>query len=292
MVIVIKNADFSANNLGQVEVKRVINQFTLAAINASGNQSMTNEQKSALDTFFETIGAFGNKSEIWGKLDKIYIPFLCSSLSKACVNYKTNRTDKELSAERYTLRNRGVTGVIENPANYTESNISDMHVINSSSLTVVSMLMEDNESLTEQANLIAYEGNSGANRFFSFISKSGNGVAAFGVSYIKPTGDVILSPYPAYPFKHALFGITIRSAYDYTEINKESVEDKTSELSVISNTGTDTSVSKYTVFTSSTGAALSSLGPSIGLLIIGKSLTHEDAVTLKSASETLVGFFK
>lgn len=291
MILVLQGADFSANNLGKIEVKRDINPFTLAAIDASGNQSMTNEQKSALDTFFEKIGAFGNKSEIWSKLDKVYIPFLCSSLSNACVNYKTNKSDKELSAERYTLRNRGITGVIENPATYTESNISEMNIIGSSNLTIVSMLMEDDRSLTEAANFMTYNGNSARNRFNCFISKSGDGQSRLELSYLTPGGGINVTM-PNYPIKHILFGITIRSANDYSRIVKESVVDGIDELSYISNIGTDTGVNNYGIFTQATLKANSSKSPSIGLLIVGKSLTHEEAVTLKSASETLVGFFK
>ena len=292
MILVIKNADYSAKNLGKVEVKRVLNQFTLAAIEASGNTSMTAEQKSALDTFFQNVGAFGSANSIWSKLDKVYIPFLCSSLSNACINYKTNKSDKELSAERYTLRNRGVTGVIESPANYTESNISDMHVIDSNSLTIAAMLMEDDKSLTNSSELITYNGNSKNNRFNCNIQKTGGGDALFSLSYITPGGGVnsnIANDYLAK--KHSLFGIVIRSANDYSKITKESVVDITDELSYISNTSNDTGVSSYGIFTQAVLKASSSKSPSIGLLIIGKGLTHEEAVTLKSATETLVNFF-
>lgn len=37
MIIVLKDANFANNNIGEVEVPRIINQFTLNAITASGN---------------------------------------------------------------------------------------------------------------------------------------------------------------------------------------------------------------------------------------------------------------
>lgn len=113
MVIVIKNADFSANNIGQIQVPRELNEFTLNAITLSGNESMTDEQKKSLDVFFENIGAFGSKSNIWSKLDKVYLPMICTALNKSCVNYITGNTDAVPDSTWLELRNHGI-GRIEN----------------------------------------------------------------------------------------------------------------------------------------------------------------------------------
>ena len=56
MILVLKNADFSAKNIGQVQVTVNLHAFTEAAIQASGNTSLTAEQKSALDSLFLSMG--------------------------------------------------------------------------------------------------------------------------------------------------------------------------------------------------------------------------------------------
>lgn len=89
--------------------KRSLNPFTIAAINASGNESMTKEQKIALDDFFGAIGAFGSKSNIFGKLDMVYLPMLASTLNKALINYKDNSESNTIpDAEHYSLVNGGI----------------------------------------------------------------------------------------------------------------------------------------------------------------------------------------
>lgn len=90
MIIVLENADFSAKNIGTVFIPRELNEFTLNAIALSGNSGMTTLQKQMLDIFFENIGAFGTKSNIWSKLDHVILPFICSDITKATADYKTS----------------------------------------------------------------------------------------------------------------------------------------------------------------------------------------------------------
>lgn len=292
MVIVIKNADYSANNIGKVEVKRYLNPFTLAAINASGNQSMTNEQKSALDTFFEEIGAFGNESEIWSKLDKVYIPFLCSSLSNACINYKTNKSDKDLSAERYTLRNGGITGVVKSQETYVEQYLEENIAINTRNLSLFGIVMESDASLTNDSCLVAYEGNSGSNRWATSLSRTGNGDTNLEFGGVRPSGNLNANVAIGYPTAHKLLGINIRAVNDITYVKVNSMNNVTSTSSFLEATGIDTPAKSLGIFTNSARAAMSSNAPSVGMMLLGKGLTDAELILLKSASETLVDFFK
>ena len=107
MIIVLKEADFSDNNIGQIVIPEEINPFTTAAITASGN-SFTNVQTQAINRFFKSIGAFDNTG-IFAKLGFLYLPMLAVDVSKAFVNYKDN-TSIEVNNTRYQLRNKGVTG--------------------------------------------------------------------------------------------------------------------------------------------------------------------------------------
>lgn len=292
MIILLKNADFSANNIGKVEVKRVLNPFTIAAIAASGNQSITNEQKSALDTFFEKIGAFGNKSEIWGKLDKVYIPFLCSELSIACLNYKTNIIDRSLSSTRYTLRSRGVTGAIESPASHTESKLNEDIAIDTKNLSVLAILMEQDVSLASGSRLVTYEGNSGSNRWQVVLSKASDGRGIVSFAGLNPSGNLNHSVGNSFPISYKLIGINIRAVNDIVYCQESSLYHSTNVSSLLESVGEDTPAKSLSIFTDSSSRAISSNAPSVGMMLLGKGLTDAELLELKSASESLVEFFK
>lgn len=112
MIFVLKDADFSGENLGRISVDP-LSQFTLAAITASGNNSMTEVQKFSLNAFFKTIGAFGNVANpIINRMRKIYLPMIAGNVSKGLVNYATNEfaIDVELDSANWEIRNHGLIG--------------------------------------------------------------------------------------------------------------------------------------------------------------------------------------
>ena len=76
----------SVNN-PDLPILETMQQFTLDAITASGNNSMTDAQKWALNHFFYQIGAIGNTGP-YAKLQVIGMPFIGSSLETALNNYK------------------------------------------------------------------------------------------------------------------------------------------------------------------------------------------------------------
>lgn len=84
------------------------NQFTLKAIEASGNTTMSANQKKALEKFFNDIGATDN-SGIFSKLDFLYIPMLANKLRYTLVNYKDNSRIVEPSSDTYKLINKGIS---------------------------------------------------------------------------------------------------------------------------------------------------------------------------------------
>lgn len=110
MVIVIKNADYSANNLGKVNIKRVLNPFTVAAINASGNQLIKSEQKVVLDTFFENLGAFDN-TKLWKKIKVLMMPMLSLDLAHSMVDYTDNEVKVVPNSTYYEQVQDGLHGI-------------------------------------------------------------------------------------------------------------------------------------------------------------------------------------
>lgn len=157
MVIVLKEADFSANNVGKITMP--ISDFTLAAITASGNLGMTDAEKEALDSFFMAVGAIDNNG-IWSKLDKVYLPFIGSDVTYGLVNYKGNNKDATLSSEYMKLVKGGVK-TVKTDANTTSAeanNIVPNYVWNWSSKSVLMLNTEEipTAQSNNQLNVCAY----------------------------------------------------------------------------------------------------------------------------------------
>ena len=114
MILKLSGADFSANNLGVVQVQQDLLPYTEAAILASGNSQMTGPQKSALDKLFRAMGADGSNN-VMSKMRKMYLPILCGGdVTKAMINYADSSypNDKELDATKWIYRSHGIVGLV------------------------------------------------------------------------------------------------------------------------------------------------------------------------------------
>ena len=121
MILKLSGADFSANNLGVVQVQQDLLPYTEAAILASGNAQMTEPQKSALDKLFRAMGADGSNN-VMSKMRKIYLPILCGGdVTKAMINYADSSypNDKVLDATKWTYRSHGIVGLASSGNNIT-----------------------------------------------------------------------------------------------------------------------------------------------------------------------------
>ena len=103
--IIIKKAHFSRVSIGHVDIPIELSEDTLAWIALSGNTTMTNEQKYALDDFITTL----KTSSVYNKIDKMHLPLLASDKTHALVDYK-NKKDDAIQAllDVYTFRNHGI----------------------------------------------------------------------------------------------------------------------------------------------------------------------------------------
>ena len=100
----------AAVNNPDLPVLETMQQFTLDAIAASGNASMTVDQKLALNHFFYRIGAIDN-SGIYSKLGGLFLPLICGDvLAKALVDYKgTNIEGREdISSKNAKFQHHGI----------------------------------------------------------------------------------------------------------------------------------------------------------------------------------------
>lgn len=113
MLIVIKDADFSSNNVGKVSVPKELDNFTLKALEASHNTFLEDGKKQALNTFFEEMGAFGSKSNLWSKFDMVYLPFLVSGMEYSLMNYIDNTTVVTPNTSYFSKVNGGIKPIAD-----------------------------------------------------------------------------------------------------------------------------------------------------------------------------------
>lgn len=195
MIIRLSRADFSANNIGKYDFpKELLSNFTKDAIAASG-KVMTDEQKYAMEDFFKSIGAIDNNG-IWAKLDKVYIPFIGTDVTKGLINYKTNNLDNTLNANNLTLVNGGVK--VKGSSNVTPAdanNVVDNYVWNWDSKSVFVLNTEPlvlDGSIPSIYQLSAGYTNNVSNNWEGFkIKNTANNVIYFRIDQknTSPIGD-------------------------------------------------------------------------------------------------------
>lgn len=176
MIIVLNEADFSANNLGQVEVETDLMDFTKNAIIASGNDTMTGEQKSALDNLFKAMGVDGS-NDVMSKMVKVYIPMLANDVSKALVNYADEEftVDLALNSANWKFQNRGLIGLASGQ-NITLTNNSVLNTNNYSCFVLRTAKMVT--SVADSSYTLILRGKTTTSKFLgpSYNSASSNNI--------------------------------------------------------------------------------------------------------------------
>lgn len=110
MIIKLTGADFSANNIGKVDVRTELSAFTKAAITASGNTTMTEVQQWGLEAFFDKIGATTNTG-VFSKLQFLCIPYIAGGLEQSLVDYKDNSVIGVPDATSYAMVEHGIKAI-------------------------------------------------------------------------------------------------------------------------------------------------------------------------------------
>lgn len=132
-------------NNPDLPVFETMQQFTLDAIAASGNATMTDAQKLALNHFFYRIGAIDNNG-IYAKLGGLFMPLICGDvLAKALVDYKgTNIEGREdISSKNAKFQHHGIVKSDPSQSASTANQIMRTNYAGSvTSLTVAAMFTE------------------------------------------------------------------------------------------------------------------------------------------------------
>lgn len=103
MIIRLSGADFSANNIGTIQLIKGVTQETRDLL-ANYSREFTKTQKLAVQDFID-----GLKSEgIWSHIENLYIPALAGDLSETLFDVKGGVVDATPSAEAYDIDTHGL----------------------------------------------------------------------------------------------------------------------------------------------------------------------------------------
>lgn len=273
MIVVLKTADFSANNLGQIIVPEEINPFTYGAIAASGN-TFTNEQTQAINTFFKTIGAFDD-SGVFSKIDLLYLPMLAVDVTKALVNYKDNSVIT-VSDTRYSLRNKGLAAKSGGSGDYV---YKDSFFVDISDMSFFAFTTEQFPSMASDL----YNGILMLNNSVWVLSQFGQlNAAAVRMKFMKDSTTNLLSPADFNAANNnGFYGMSINNG------NVIAVASGTSYNSTITLPATTEYTLKLYPMASYASGSLSVNAAAEGAIFIGKYMSAEDITILKTAVSTL-----
>lgn len=272
MIIKLKGADFSANNLGQINV-RELNDFTKLAITASGNTAMTEVQKYALDDFFYNIGAFGSKNNIYAKVKLLVLPIIANGIDGAKVNFQNN-TSLPLS-NNWTLDDYGIKAISETP----RIAVTLSESISQDNVTIVSAISYDllkAAGSSKTANLITV-GNTNPGRFYADVMVSSSGDPTVNVQ--RDAGTDILNP----------IAIPNSNAFCVTQSVSESYIASDSGVFDRAATFSSSNLSSNIIHPFA-NLSKNSLYP-VRFLFVSEALTKEEALKVKAAYDTLQSYF-
>lgn len=272
MIIKLKGADFSANNLGQINV-RELNDFTKSAIAANGNTAMTEVQKYALDDFFYNIGAFGSKNNIYAKVKLLVLPIIANGIDGAKVNFKNN-TSLPLS-DNWTLDDYGIKAISETP----RIAVTLSESISQDNVTIVSAISYDllKAAGAQKGAYLITVGSTNPGRFNALVQVSSAGDPTI---FVQRDAGTNLFNGTAIPNGNAFF-VTLSTSESCIG-NDNGVFDRTATFS-------SSNLSSNTIYPFA-NLTKNSLYP-VRFLFVSEALTKEDALEVKAAYDTLQSYF-
>lgn len=273
-----------------------LNAFTLSAITASGNTSMSDTKKMALNDFFKNLGAFGGGSNIWNKMDRVYMPILATSVSMAGHDYTEKGGSFTPNADVFQLRNGGLVSKLSTEASTSVPTVS--MTINQKDLSVFHVMMEGGSAGTQSAFRIGYNGNSGSNRCYitPSINTGGTGYI-MNMEHVTPSGAKLVvdcskpSTGSLEDIKYKLCGFSLTGTADASVLKLDGTIAQ-STYANFSNLGSDTANVNAYFFGNASGKIATQDAISEGIILMGKGLSNAEINTLKSAVEKLVDAFK
>lgn len=102
MILRLNGADFSANNIGKIDIIREITSDTRKLL-SNFSREFTDEQMFAVQDFISGL----KNSGIWSAVGNLYVPVMCGSLSECGYNLKTDKNDVTFGSD-YVWSSKGL----------------------------------------------------------------------------------------------------------------------------------------------------------------------------------------
>lgn len=275
MIIKIKGADFSQNNLGKIVVTTELNSFTKDAIIASGNSSLTLTQKVMLNELFLKMGVDGSNN-VMSKIHRLYLPIIAGDVSHALINYKDRNfvNDKVLDSSHWTLRSNGLIGI----ASGQKINLEENNPIMQDNFFELFLRTElVTSGVDDKSYAMVLRGKTNTNSFLGLAqnSSSNNSICNLG-NYGADWGNWAKE-------KDEIKASGVNSAFNYNDILKRGDyvhEDIAKSTNV--NMSTETSQTLYVLGLNSTNTT-----KPYGVLMLGEALDSQDFLNIANAVDNL-----
>lgn len=253
-------------------VLETMQQFTLNAIAASGNNNMTDSQKWALNKFFVSIGAPDN-SGVFAKTKGLFLPLICNdNIVKAMYDYKNNALYSVNAGVSFDS-NHGLIADSSSTTNIFGNTTFSFDNGRSDDLYLAIGIM----SLNESTNFTYFKTKVGSSSYID------NTFIKSGTQYTNKwrTQKALQSNLQA-----TCIGVvgTKDTNKDYRGYFITETENITVNLINIENPAEDT--------TGTVGVIPSASVPSLGVYAVGTSLTDDECAVLATAIGKLVAAFK
>ena len=120
MIIRLSGADFSANNIGKIDIKELTDETKTILMNFT--RSITTQQKYALQDFISGMKDKG----LYELVDNLYLPVLMGSVGEALINVKTLSVDGNADNGGYVIS--GNNGLKKQTGDIATVNISENNI--------------------------------------------------------------------------------------------------------------------------------------------------------------------
>lgn len=258
-------------------VLETMQQFTLNAINASGNDSMTEAQKWALNHFFYEIGAIEN-TPLWQKINVLVMPMICNdNLGRALVNYVDNAVTA--GNAKWAFENHGLV-VAQGEDGGTRANLAKKFNGNGWNLSCIFLTTASSiRNIASPATLRIYSGAGTFSDFgaggtsYTFIGRALSQSTTFTKSELASLDYDIM----AVNVTDSATAVHIKSSMD------------AAPMQTATNSDTEGRFNKLTYTNGNIDIQIN--GEQLGLAIEASPLTYEENVTLLNAVASLKAAF-
>lgn len=146
MIIVLKDADFTYENIGQIELPIEIRP-EIESILSNYTKSMTNSQRGAFQIFYDSI------SSILPKIKVLYIPLLAENLGETTFNIADSMSNVRLNESVFKFKDGGIYSEVgTDVSSFTPATIATLSSVDGNNIHIIAA----HSSYTETTKRVAF----------------------------------------------------------------------------------------------------------------------------------------